>query len=449
MKQSFLYMLLIIVVFLFSCEKMIETGASRTQLTADKAFADEQTTLAVLVTIYSTINSSVASNITPFMGLYSDELVTNSSNTGTIEFYNSHLSVGNTPNHNIWRSLYNVIYQCNSLLEALEINQTIPAAVKQQFKGEVLFLRSFAYSFLVQLYDDVPLLLVTDVRITSVSARTAKSTIYTQLIADLELSKQLLKPGYVSAERVRANRWAAEALLARLYIQQGIWEQAENSCTAIISSGEYLLSTSLANVFIKNNPESILQCWTQNGFTQTGTVLIPSGTNVPTYQVSSSLLNRFEAGDQRKSSWVRSIVNNGSTYYHVYKYKHRVSTSGTNSEYLMIFRLGEIYLLRAEARAKQSKYSEALADVNLIRQRAGLASVNVLQPNAVYAAIAQEQFIELFTEWGNRFFDLKRKAQTDAVFQPLKPNWDNRRTALPIPQYELLNNSSLTQNPGY
>lgn len=450
MKHYLLCILMIVfVVFIFSCEKMIETQPPRTQLSSEKAFANEQTALAVLGTIYATVNSSVANNITSYLGLYSDELVTNSSNTGTIEFYNSHLSVVNTPNHNIWRSLYNVIYQCNSMLEALEINETIPVAVREQYRGEVLFLRSFAYLFLVQLYEDVPLLLVTDVRITSTASRTSKQTVYNQCIADLELSKQLLKPEYVSGERVRANRYSAEALLSRFYMLQGMWEQAERSCSAIINSNTYSLTANTASIFLKNSSETILQCWTQNGFTQTGTVLIPSGTAIPTYQVSSSILTGFESGDQRRNSWVRSIVNNGQTYYHVYKYKQRVSTSGASAEYLMLFRLGEVYLLRAEARARQNKYVEATEDLNMIRQRAGLSTLNGLTPEQLNAAIEQEKFIELFGEWGHRFFNLKRSGQLAAVLQPFKPNWEDHRSALPIPQYEILNNSSLIQNSGY
>lgn len=450
MKQFLLYLLMcLFIMFVFSCEKMIEIDTPRTQLTNDKVFANEQSALAVLASIYSTVNNSVASNITPFAGLYIDELSSNSSNTGTVEFYNSHLSANNTPNHNIWRSLYSVIYQCNSFLEALEVSGNVPAAAKEVYKGEALFLRSFAYYYLIQLYGNVPLLLETDVRITSVASRTEQSIIITQCVSDLVLSKQLLAADYINAERVRANKWAAVALLARYYILQEKWVEAEQACTDIVQSGMYTLTLNTANVFLKNSSESILQCWTQNGFTQIGSVLIPSGTNVPTYQVSANLLQRFEAGDQRRVQWVRSIVNNGQTYFHVNKYKQRVSTSGTSAEYTMLIRLGEIYLLRSECRLKLGKYTDAMADVNIIRQRAGLPLLAGTQPSEVHAAIEQEKRVELLAEWGFRFFYLKQTQQLNAVLQSLKPNWDSRRQLFPIPQYELLNNSHLLQNPGY
>lgn len=450
MKQTLLYLLMSVFIgCFFSCEKMIEIDAPRTQLTTDKVFANEQSALAVLVSIYSTVNSSVANNITPYIGLYGDELSTNSSNAGTVEFYNSHLSINNTPNHNIWKSLYAVIYQCNSFLEALAISENVPTGIKEVYRGEVLFLRSFAYYYLVQLYGNVPLLLETDVRITAVASRAEQSAIYTQCVADLLLSRQFLPADYMNAERVRANKWAVEALLAGYYTLQENWVEAEKCCSAIINSGMYSLTPNTANVFLKNSTESILQCWTQNGFTPTGAVLIPSGSNVPTYQVSSAALQRFEPGDQRRVNWVRSIVNNGQTYYHVSKYKQRATASGVNAEYTMLFRLGEIYLIRAESKMRQSKLPEAMADVNMIRRRAGLTELSGLQLPEISAALEQEKYIELFAEWGFRFFDLKRTQRLNAVLQPLKPNWDGRREVLPIPQYEILNNTKLLQNPGY
>lgn len=450
MKQVLLYFLIFVfVLFLFSCEKMIETGAPRTQLTIDKAFADEQTTLSVLVSIYSSFNSSVVTNITPYVGLYSDEFTSNSTNVSVREFANSHVSAGNTPNHSIWRNLYSVVYQCNALLEALEVSSSLPLTAREQFKGEALFLRSLAYSFLTDLYGAVPLLLTTDVQVTSIAKRTEKAVINDQLIADLLMSKQLLKPGYVTTERVRANRWAAEALLARVYISAGNWVEAENSCTAILASGEYSLSNDLTNVFVKNSTETILQCWTQNGFSQVAPLLIPSGSSIPTYQISNSLLTSFDAGDQRRTAWVKSVVNNGTTYYHSFKYRNRVSVSGSNGEYSMMLRLGELYLLRAEARLKQNKFSEAEADLNTIRQRAGLTLLIGLQPTALENAILKERRIELFAEWGARFSDLKRFGKLDEQINILKPNWDPLRSILPIPQYEMLNNPSLTQNAGY
>lgn len=113
-----------------------------------------------------------------------------------------------------------------------------------------------------------------------------------------------------------------------------------------------------------------------------------------------------------------------------------------------LLRLDEQYLIRAEARAQQNKVKEALNDLNLIRKRAGLLELNLIDKNSLLSAIEHERRVELFCEWGHRFFDLKRNGHLDYL-SGVKPNWKKTSEVLPIPQYELLNNSNLIQNPGY
>src|SRR5258708_34214241 len=120
----------------------------------------------------------------------------------------------------------------------------------------------------------------------------------------------------------------------------------------------------------------------------------------------------------------------------------------------MVLRLAEQYLIRAEAEARQGKLIEALADIDIIRQRAGLLSISTIIPavtlDNVLAAIEQERKVELFTEWGHRWFDLKRWNKADVVLQPLKPSWAPTAVLYPIPSLELINNPNMSpQNPGY
>src|SRR5262249_9182339 len=136
---------------------------------------------------------------------------------------------------------------------------------------------------------------------------------------------------------------------------------------------------SLNNVFLKNSKETIWQIATP----------LPSSSNLNTVDgynyilqgapatggalsqtLSTQLLNSFEANDQRKINWVGSKTAGGNTYYFPYKYK--VYTSSTISEYTMVLRLAEQYLIRAEARAQLGNTTGAVADLNVIRRRAGL-----------------------------------------------------------------------------
>jgi hypothetical protein len=120
------------------------------------------------------------------------------------------------------------------------------------------------------------------------------------------------------------------------------------------------------------------------------------------------------------------------------------------TEYYMVLRLSEQYLIRAEARAAQGKISEAKQDLNQLRSRAGLAGTTANDPEGLLAAIEQERRIELFSEWGHRFFDLKRWGKAGTVLGSLKPSsWQSGHELWPIPQNQINANPALKQNPGY
>ncbi|HXO76135.1 MAG TPA: RagB/SusD family nutrient uptake outer membrane protein, partial [Puia sp.] len=132
-----------------------------------------------------------------------------------------------------------------------------------------------------------------------------------------------------------------------------------------------------------------------------------------------------------------------------YKYKNRVLAAPTVEDYMMS-RLGEVYLVRAEALARQGKTDSALADLNLIRVRAGLTAITTVgSPDELLNDIAHERQVELFCEMGNRWYDLNRTGTADAVLGAEKPGWASFDALYPIPLTEITNNSFLTQNPGY
>ncbi|MDO5969574.1 RagB/SusD family nutrient uptake outer membrane protein, partial [Flavivirga aquimarina] len=121
-----------------------------------------------------------------------------------------------------------------------------------------------------------------------------------------------------------------------------------------------------------------------------------------------------------------------------------------SEEYPVVFRLAEQYLIRAEARAELGKISEAQSDLNVIRNRAGLGNTTASTKEALRDAILDERQVELFTERGHRWFDLKRRGEAADVLAPLKPSWQDTDVLFPIPESELLLNPNLLpQNDGY
>lgn len=237
-------------------------------------------------------------------------------------------------------------------------------------------------------------------------------------------------------------------MLARVHLYNGQWQEAEAEATAVIGSGSYSLVSNLNNVFLMNSNETIWQLMPTSTSLNTweGNQFIPATSAAPTYPLTASLLSSFTAPDQRKAAWTKSVVVSSVNYTHPFKYKVRTGT--TLTEYYVVLRLAELYLVRAEARARQSKISLALADLNTIRTRAGLANATISDQAAMLLAVEQERRLELFAEWGHRWFDLKRTGRANALLA-FKTGWQDTDTLYPIPNAELLRNPMLTQNPGY
>jgi hypothetical protein len=203
----------------------------------------------------------------------------------------------------------------------------------------------------------------------------------------------------------------------------------------------------LNSVFIKTSNEVILQAANTTGVTSWGGEFIPASTT-PNVVLYDTLANTFEAGDQRKVNWTKSMVYGGKTYYYPYKYKIRSGTSG--NEYHVVLRLAELYLIRAEARANQNNLSGALDDINQVRQRAGLSALSASITQAdLLNALEHERWVELFTEWADRWFNLKRTGKADAVLPLIKPQWKPTQKLYPIPMSQLQANVNLVNNPGY
>jgi len=240
--------------------------------------------------------------------------------------------------------------------------------------------------------------------------------------------------------------------LSRFYLYNGDNDSASNAASAVINeSGPYTLDSNLDTAFLKNSPSTLWQFSPQSGGRNTdeGTTYIFMSGPPPFATVSDGLVAAFETGDLRKIHWLKPVNDGTTTWYHPYKYKEQ-ATTGTTMECSIILRLSEQYLIRAEARAKQGFLSGAKDDVNVIRNLAGLPSTTALTQQDLLTAILRERRVELFTEGGHRFFDLKRGNLLDSALGTIKPGWNSTDALLPLPESELLLNPNLLpQNPGY
>lgn len=479
MSCPFRYYYILILSFIilaFSCKKFVQINPPATEITGTTVYSNNATAEAVMTGLYDKMItapglSSGSLSIGFLMGLASDEMTNYSStNAEQAQFYQNALTSfsNNASNYYFWTELYADIYTTNAVLEGLANSSGIDSSVRQQLTGEAEFMRAFLHFYATNLYGDVPLVTTTNYQTNNTISRTPKADVYKQIIADLKDAEERLNAGFVdqtgasTVNRIRPNQGTAAALLARVYLYTQKWDSAVQAATTVINNPLYGLD-SLNEIFLANSTEAIWQLcpsrpgyntWDAYSYVLQGSPATRGGVSLSPY-----LTNAFESGDARLANWVGAYTSNNKTYYYAYKYK----VSKTNqpvTEYTMVFRLAEQYLIRAEAEAELGDMSDAARDLNIIRTRAGLSASPTLTSNSSIqqadSAIQHERQIELFSEWGHRWFDLSRTDSLNSrmgvpggVCQSKGGIWNQDWALLPIALQETQINSNLHQNPGY
>jgi starch-binding outer membrane protein, SusD/RagB family len=440
-------------VLLMGCDSFVETDPPSSQLSSQAVFQDSRTANAALAGIYSSMRdngvfSGSFGGLSYKLGLYADEL-DNYDAMGTNYFFNNSLFADYGGVYDSWLQSYSQLYAINAVIEGVN-SSTLNADVKNQLSGEALFLRALIQFYLINLYGDVPYVDSTDYRFNATVGKMPQQQLTARIIEDLEQSIGLLPEEYMEPGRIRANKYTAYALLARVKLYNGKWAEAADAASAVINSNQYTLAL-LQQAFLKDSQETIWQLMPNGAGNNTaeGQLFIFIAAPPPNVALSNSLIAAFEPGDLRRATWTGAVSDGASTWYHPFKYKEN-SNTGETREYSVLFRLAEQYLIRGEARAMQGDIIGAQQDLNIIRNRAGLPDTQAFTQESLLAAFERERRVELFTELGHRFFDLKRTGRTNAVLGLSKPGWDPNDVLWPLPAMELNANPNLNpQNPGY
>jgi hypothetical protein len=362
---------------------------------------------------------------------------------------NSILSSNQLDNVYLWKAAYNYIYQCNICMEGLKKSTGVSVVLKKQLLGEVQFVRALCYHYLVNLYGDVPLALGTNADVNAMLSRSPVEQVYQQIAADLTAASEELTDDKLTTI---PTKYAAQALLARVYLYTKQWSKAAEMASAVINSGRFWIIGDLNKVFTNDSKEIIFQ-WVPLGDRMNsaeGFIFVPaSQTSKPTYALKQEMLDAFEPGDLRRSKWVNPVTIGTITYNYPFKFKFYTSPAPAQ-EYNVVLRLAEQYLIRAEAFAQLNRIDSAVIDLNVIRIRAELPVFSTtISANECLQRIEQERRIELFAEWGHRWFDLKRTNRANAVLSAKGSNWSTQDQLYPIPATELDFAPNLEQNPGY
>ena len=443
--------LLCTVIFLGSCKKYLEVDGPREQLLSEDAFIDDKTADATATGMYTRLIGNISS-LMRISSMTADAIVDRFNSVGNQPMVNNALKADDVNVNAAWINFYQVVYAANAILEALERAHGVSEGKKQQLRGEARFTRAFAHFMLVNFWGRVPYITTTNVAITSRVSRLPIDEVYTNIIADLKLAQTLLPVSYPTAGRARPNQAVATALLASVYLYKQDWANAETESTKLISNTAYMLSGDLNTVFLRTSTEAIWQLNTVNGFTADGVAyLVASG--APLYIFRDELVNAFEPNDKRKTNWIKTVTVSGVTYNSPNKYKARALVTVPPippAEDLVIFRVAEQYLIRAEARTKLDNLTDGIKDLDTIRSRAGLPATNpAIIKTDLLLAIEKERRVEFMAEMYHRWFDLKRTNRADAVLGALKPTWVTTAVLYPIPYLDLQRNPNMDPNPGY
>lgn len=377
----------------------------------------------------------------------------------------------------MWTEYFAMIGAATDLIENTRIMTSgIDGASRNKIMAEGKFIRSYAYFDAVRIWGDIPLMTQLIPSITAENmeelyplyypARTPSDSIYKQIIDDLDSAIPYLNSESKGA--FKATKGAAYGLLAKIYATKGAkssrdYNQVVKYCDLVIAEG-YNLVTTYDNLFsstTKYTSESIFEvAYDITSPNWAYWVLYSEEDGSITWRryctPTHDLLKKYSANDVRYASTVVFKEVPYDTHYpsSSYAIANKIRTKDSN---IILMRLADILLLKAEALVELNKVAEAMNIVNSIRERAGIATLSTtLSQDNARLAIENERQLELALE-GHRWFDLLRNDRMEAVMQQhrdkngklLFQNIQEFRRLWPIPQGEKDINSSLTQNPGY
>ncbi|MBN8854558.1 MAG: RagB/SusD family nutrient uptake outer membrane protein [Sphingobacteriales bacterium] len=410
--------------------------------------------------------------------------------------------------NNVWGSIFRLISRTNeadALINNIDyVNNGSTAAIKNQHLGEVRFLRALAYFDATDLWGDVPLIRKPSSQFTTADMNpklTSQAIIEDSMITDLKFAKQYLPAGYPPAQIARATTGAASALLTRLYMRRGEWQNAADEAQTIIQSGQYDLRAvaegGIQSLFYTDNRADNEFIFVLKSSSDPGAYTINSNSfginSLPwdynrgwgNFPIHLEFYALFDSADDRKTlltgiykSLYGEVISvpkayggpGGSapdtvaaTYVYNLKYPHINNYNYAGFNNVTILRYADVLLMRAEALNEiNGPTQESIDLVNQVRNRSKLPNINLTDyatKQQLRDKIFDERNLEFFME-GRRRDDLLRwgrsatngasplsKFKTYVLPRLRDPNTYSdavNYAVYPYPQSELQANTSLT-----
>ncbi|HKG07868.1 MAG TPA: RagB/SusD family nutrient uptake outer membrane protein [Pedobacter sp.] len=459
-NKLFLLTSLSLLFLLGSCEVLDQEPQS--EVRTDLAISNQQSAKAALAGMYNQLQDAnyYGRNLL-IMGDVTSDIA---QSIGSWDFYREMdtylVSLDNRENGAFYTRAYRAVSVANSLIATVPSLSDMTDASKDAMLGQAYFVRGLAYFDLAKVYGGIPgvygtlgvplvLTPTTKVDESIFVARAGLQETYDQAEKDLLKALELLP---AATNRSQASKGTARALLSRLYLYENKPAQVLTYADLVISDPSYILAPSFAAIFeSKLSTEAILEL-NFNSVDQSNIrnwYFPASGGGRGDIAAHTEFYEAAIADPKDTRGKLFAYSASSKTYYPT-----RYMKAG-NIDNVLVIRIAEIYLNRAEARAKTNDLDGARADLNKVRKRAGVDEINPVGEEAVLKAIWMERKLELAFE-GHSFFDQVRTglsftelASVKRTNGPAVSLVNPGRQVFPIPSFEMSSNNKLSQNEAY
>lgn len=449
MKNLYLVLIAFLMAFT-SCSKLLDVEPTDA-ISSSEALKDKASVKYAINGCYNTLQNvgSYGRNQIIAQDLVADNLDWTGTSPEYSQVTNIPIPAENGVIDGIWASNYDGINRVNNVLAALPDISDITAEEKNTFEGEALFLRALFHFHLVTSFGGVPVKTTPTTGLDQLNqSRNTAEEVFNQVIDDLESAEQKLPSAAIAG---RAGSFSATALLARVHLAKfqllGIQTEAQSAiakATEVIEQGGYSLSPEYSALFgmsASNTTEPIFEVVSDvQNRNRLAQYFFPLSLPGGRYEIapSQNLIGSYETGDTIRMQATIAF----DTVNLPYGIKYTDAMAGADR--VIVLRLAEMYLIRAEALANTNGSIDAIqSDINMIRNRAGLDSTSATDYPLLKLAIEYERRHEFACE-GHRWFDLVRTHRATTVL-----GIDEKYTLFPIPLAEMQTNKFMTQNPGY
>lgn len=458
---------LMLFTFLISCS--IDDVKPQNQLTTENTVRDEPSAQAVLNGIYDGWRAIELNAFPLHLAALGTEGFFSGTISGSTGFNSNQVKPENLYLGFLYNAHYKIVNSSNFLIEELEKGKAV--GISEERKAEIIaqakFSRAMANFNLLRYFGDFydqnstnGIVLKTSFSTDVVFAkRNSVQEVYASILSDLN-DASVNGPSFV--EHYYAGKVAATALMARVKLYMNDYEGAAAAAEEVLLNTEgYELETNYRSIFT-------------NTYNSSEAIFVTYHTQTPEGGSGMDQVNRTKFSETLKNladvqiDGEGSLVGNGSGYDPRFAYAYSANTKGTNqngkypinvfaanspNNTLIYIRLGEVYLIHAEAEARKAggDLEIALASLNAIRERAGVSTFEVSDKAMLLKQIREEKLLELFFENGETWFDLIRyhKLGDVSAFDEKSSLTSANQFILPIPLSVLSANQLMTPNPGY